>query len=415
MAAVTAAVAVGVAAAATVASTALKATQGGSSASGGLAGAGYVAPGLRERLFNRGTQDVMDAERSVLDDALAQGKQLEPEMYRALGLEPVYDRPEDPDFATRSQALAGKQERLSQLQQRRAELQGARGPGKKGRAKELRQLRREATRLNKEIPGLQSELEQRGAVGRKVVGFKPIAGVADPTGSGGNAFGAALDSFNLHLADALAGKEPLDPTLKSSFDERERTLRDRLRRQMGPDYETSTAGSQALANFDRERSEAFAQYNRQSIDGFSRLAENRAGALQELTSGRLRNLAFPSTFRASLAGELDRAARTRLAQRQIAAQERGAKGTAMEKLNAQKQADAAADREALANILAGVGSAAGTAGSLGGGSLASSAGNALVGSSVSEAAGGVGPPTQGLVGVGGSLGGGKIQSLLGQG
>ena len=272
----------------------------GAASGGGLAGAGYVGPGVRERLFNRGTQDIMDSERSILDDALAQGKNIEPEMYKALGLEPVYDRPEDPDLANLSQTLSGKQTRLNEIRTQRAALQSQKGPGRKGRQKQLRHLTREANQLNKEIPAYQSEVEQRGAVGRKVVGFKPLAGVADPTGSAGGSFGAALDQFNLHLADALAGKEPLDPTLKESFNERERVLRERLRRQMGPDYETSTAGTQALANFDRERSEAYAQYNRQSIEGFSKLAEGRAEALQSLTSGRLKNLAFPATFRSEI-------------------------------------------------------------------------------------------------------------------
>jgi hypothetical protein len=410
--AATAAVAV---AAATVAATAYSMTSKGKSGSsgGGLAGAGYVGPGLRERLFNRGTQDIMESERAILDDALAQGKELEPEMYKALGLEPVYDRPEDPELSQLSQALAGKQTRLNEIRTERAALQSQRGKGRKGRQKQLRKLTREANRLNKEIPAFQSEVESRGAVGRKVVGFKPLGGVADPTGSAGNAFGATLDQFNLHLADALAGKEPLDPTLKESFNERERVLRERLRRQMGPDYETSTAGSQALANFDRERSEAYAQYNRQSIEGFSRLAESRATSLQALTSGRLKNLAFPATFRSALAGELGDAADRRLRQRELTARERGMKGAATRRQAEERAAESAARQEALGNILSGVASAAGGAGGTMVTGAAAAGEGALLGASVSPEAGAVGPPSQGLAGVGGSIGGGRVQSLLG--
>jgi hypothetical protein len=228
-------------------------------------------------------------------------------------------------------------------------------------------LDKEANQVNKNIEALTNEIENRSAVGRRIVGFEPINGAADPTGSAGNQFGAALDAFNLHLADALAGKEPLDPTLKSTFDERERHLRERLRRQMGPDYETSTAGADALANFDRERSEAYANYNRQSIEGYSRLAESRAGEISRLTSERLRNLAFPATFRASLAQTLEGVARERTAVAQGPAGERAARGRGLAALTAQRQADAAARQEALAGILAGVSSAAPTAAGAAGG------------------------------------------------
>jgi hypothetical protein len=417
MAAATAAV---VAATATVAaagiSAASKAGAFGGGEGGGLAGAGYVGPSLQERRFNRGTRELLDAERSILDDALAQGKLVEPEMYRALGLEPVYDRPEDPDFASRSQALAGKQSRLAQIQQRRAEIQSVRGAGKKGRAKELRQLNREAVRLNKEIPSLTTELEQRGAVGRRVVGFRPLAGVADPTGSAGNSFGGALDQFNAHLAAALSGKEPLDPTLKRTFDDRERVLRERLRRQIGPDYETSTGGAQALADFDRERAEAFAQYNTNVIGYYSQLSERRAGSLSDLTSGRIRNLSFPATLRAALAGSLGAAAEGRGGFAERLSGERTAKGAAEARI-AEARARAQAERtRAITELLSRGGSAVGSAGPTLGTYLDERGGlsGALLGSSVSPAAGGVGPPTQGLAGVGGSLGGGKIQSLLGQ-
>lgn len=417
MAAATTAIAAGVAVAATAASTAYSMSNQPDDPS--LAQAGYVGPGLQERLFNRGTRDILDSERAILDDALAQGKLVEPAMYAALGLEPVYDRPEDPEVGNLSAALAGKQQRLAAIRTERAGLRNR--PGGAARDKQVKKLNRESVRLKRDIATATTDLEQRGAIGRKVVGFKPLAGPADPTGSAGNSFGGALDAFNAHLASALAGKEPLDPTLRSSFDEKERTLRERLRRQMGPDYETSTAGAQALANFDRERSEAFASYNTQAIGYYSGLSESRAGALSELTTGRLKNLAFPSTFRATLGSMLEGAADARGRYASSLSGERAEKGDALAR---QYEAQAQSQRErtaAIAGLIQQTGSAASSAiggmGGMGGGGSGGGGGmsmmSSLSGSSVSEAAGGVGPPSQGLAGVGGSFGGGKLQNLLG--
>lgn len=361
---------------------------------------GYIPPSTSELSFNRGTRQILDAERSILDDALAQGKFVEPDMYRALGLEPIYDRPEDPELAGLSTELAGKQDRVSEIQRELAALRGKKGA-------RYHQLRRERKQLNKEVSSLSGQLEQRGAVGRRVVGFRRLEGVADPTGSAGGEFGAALDDFNQGLARALKGEEPLDPTLKREFDEKEQVLRERLRRQMGPDYETSTAGRQALANFDRERSEAFAQFNRQSIAFYSELAEGRAGTLSELTSERLRNLAFPSSFRASLATQLEGAAEARRRFATGGAEERSEKAGAIARQREAAAAERAARVEGISNILAGVSGAGGSINRLGG-----QANTALLGESV--APGLEGPPTQGSLGVGGELGGGKLQNLLGQ-
>jgi hypothetical protein len=418
MAAATVAVA---AVAATAAATAYSASQSGKGGPDSLAQAGYIGPGPAERLFNRGTRDILDTERSILDDALAQGKAVEPEMYRALGLEPVYDRPEDPDIGNLSSALSGKQQQLAQLQQQRALLQSGKANGgmKAGpkRAKAVAKINKQAALLNKEIGSMSTNLEKRTAVGRRVVGFKPLAGIADPTGSANNAFGGALDEFNAHLGQALAGKEPLDPTLKSAFDERERTLRERLRRQMGPDYETSTAGANALANFDREKSEAFAQYNTEAIGYYSGLAEHRAGALADLTSGRLKNLAFPATFRSTLATQLEGAANARSNYASIGQEERAGQGRAQARIaeaNAQAQAErTAAITQLIGSVGAGAGAASPAIGAYTSGA-GSSLSSALYGESVSPEAGSVGPPTQGVAGVGGSLGGGKLQNLLGR-
>lgn len=49
--------------------------------------------------------------------------------------------------------------------------------------------------------------------------------------------------------DALQGNLPVDPALEQQLGSQEQTLRERLQRQFGSGYETSTAGSQTLGQF----------------------------------------------------------------------------------------------------------------------------------------------------------------------
>jgi hypothetical protein len=337
-------------------------------AAGKDAGSGYIPPSNSEVLFNRGTRAILENERGILDDALAQGKLLEPEMYRALGLEPVYDRPEDPEFANMSRELAGKQAQAEDITRQIADLRGKLPPGAH-RTNLVKGLEKTRKNLNRDVASLTRDVESRGAVGRKVVGFKPIPGVADPTGSANGSFGGALDQFNASLSRALAGEDPIDPTLKTEFESRERELRERLRRQMGPDYETSTGGQTALANFDREKAEAFAQYNREQISESSRLAESRASALSSLTGARLQRLAFPSSLRIAQGQALEGAAHSRQQFTEGLAAERAAAGRGAQEKAAAEANARAAQAQAIGNLLAGVGSAAGTAGTLSGGQI----------------------------------------------
>lgn len=54
---------------------------------------------------------------------------------------------------------------------------------------------------------------------------------------------------------ALAGELPVNPALISDLDEQEQTLREQLRSQLGPGFETSTPGIEALAEFSQRKNE----------------------------------------------------------------------------------------------------------------------------------------------------------------
>lgn len=381
---------------------AYSASQAASAGGGGGGGSGVEAPGAAERLFNRGTHDILDEERAVLEDALHQGDLIAPEMYRALGLEPVYDRPEDPELSQLSEQSNALADQLNVLQIEKANLNSQRGKGQKGRQKRLNQIKREIKKIRKTEAAVNDALGRKSTTPRRIVGFNKIPGVADPTGSEGGAFGGALNQFNDHLSAALAGKEPIDPTLKTAFDEKEQALRERLRRHMGQDYETSSAGIEALRNFDRERSEAFALYNRKAIDDYARLGESRAAALSGLTNARLRNLQVPIAARIAQAQALEGAATARMSPAELRQQERALRR------RGEGGGGMSGNEAAIAALLQGAGPAIETAGQIDyGAALAGTAGaqpgatNVPVGGEFD---------TRGLVGSGGRLGGGGYLS-----
>lgn len=398
MAAATIAVA---ATAATAASAAYKASN-----SGGKGGGGPALPTtpLYEKLLNKGTANILDNANALMSDSVAQANFLTPELYKVLGYEPIYDGP-DPSAAIKDAGaeVDRLQGQFHDVDAKVRALRAQRGKSPRVR-REIQRLKKERRGLERQLEGANRTLQDIQTQPRRITGFRPAeGGPPDPTGSKDNLFRMALDLENETLIRALKGEEPIDATLKTSFEEKERVLRERLRRQLGPDYETSTAGAQALANFDRERSEAFTQFNRETIAGFSKLTESRAGALSDLTNARLQQLLYPSNAQAGRAQALSNLTQDRNAFVQLQEQKRtGQFGRAMDKakFDAQQQQ---ARTDAIAGALD---TGAGALGGLSAGGSLSNVGSSISSRTADIAFGQkstpdfVGPPEPGLFGGG---------------
>src|SRR5574337_1699386 len=87
--------AAGIAAAGSVAAAGVSASKSGGKGGGGAPQYKGMSPW--EKIFNRGTADMQDEERKVMEDSLAQANWMQPEMYKLLGYEPVYDDRVSPD------------------------------------------------------------------------------------------------------------------------------------------------------------------------------------------------------------------------------------------------------------------------------------------------------------------------------
>lgn len=81
---------------------------------------------------------------------------------------------------------------------------------------------------------------------------------------------------------ALKGELPIDPTLTRELGTSEATLRSSLQKQLGPGYETSTPGIEALANFMARKNELIYGANRGEIT----LGEQLGGARDAAAFGR---------------------------------------------------------------------------------------------------------------------------------
>ena len=82
---------------------------------------------------------------------------------------------------------------------------------------------------------------------------------------------------------ALKGELPINPSLTRELDEQEELLREDLRRQLGPGFETSTPGRDALAKFFRDKEEILEGARRADLTNSESLSLARSSLRQGST------------------------------------------------------------------------------------------------------------------------------------
>lgn len=93
---------------------------------------------------------------------------------------------------------------------------------------------------------------------------------------------------------ALQGNAPVDPGLERNLGLQEQTLRNQLRAQLGPGYETSTPGMQALADFNQRATESRYNVGKEALTTAAGLNNTNY-----LTAGSLRSQRVGDVFNAS--------------------------------------------------------------------------------------------------------------------
>ena len=95
----------------------------------------------------------------------------------------------------------------------------------------------------------------------------------------------ATQLINEQLVSALEGNLPVNPALRRQFERQEEQLKANLRRQLGPGFETTSAGIEALSQFQQTKGDVFETARRQDINSLSAIAAAREQ--QEMQRGAL--------------------------------------------------------------------------------------------------------------------------------
>jgi hypothetical protein len=84
---------------------------------------------------------------------------------------------------------------------------------------------------------------------------------------------------------ALKGELPVDPNLNTALTNEEKTLRDTLQQRLGPGWETSSAGIEALSQFGKRKEELLYSARRDELTTSEALQLQRQGSTNQMLFG----------------------------------------------------------------------------------------------------------------------------------
>jgi hypothetical protein len=87
------------------------------------------------------------------------------------------------------------------------------------------------------------------------------------------------------IQDIQAGRADFDPFLTQQFNDQERVLREHLRRQLGPDYEGSSAGIEALGKFNQNKTTTLGSAQFQRLNELVGMQQQGIGNLANQAGG----------------------------------------------------------------------------------------------------------------------------------
>jgi prefoldin subunit 5 len=282
------------------------------------------AASAKQQKFQQGTMGMLDEARSVIENAVGQGSELNPMIYQMLGLSPQYED-HSGDLQSAQSAMDAAQKQYDEAQKTVDTIRGI------PKGKRTPEQRKQFNQLKKQIPSLQKALgSANDALGKIQTMPKTITGLSrlDPSQIPENSPFSSLNPLNQaqaaeagRLNDYLKGGE-VDPTLKHQYDQAESALRTKLAQRFGPDYEASSVGQMALQNFMQTKNNAFATWNEQQVQKYNDLAFQGQANLQSLLGGQIGLMREPSTTQIGMGNALANDAQQRLQQEQIVNQMR---------------------------------------------------------------------------------------------
>lgn len=170
-------------------------------------------------------------------------------------------------------------------------------PGRKG-AKFNKGVRQEMATIDERLRTLESQP-------RRITGFReatPDELPPDSPLSSRNPLNIAQAERNEQLIRALRGETEPSSRLTHQYEQRKQYERERLRRQMGPDFENSSQGIEALSRLEANFGEAAEEERRKTIQDLSSLNISAQAAREQSRAALLQAGVFLPTTGAQLAG-----------------------------------------------------------------------------------------------------------------
>lgn len=278
-----------------------------------------ATPSVRQTQFASGTLNLLDEARSLVENATQQGQQLNPMIYQMLGLDPQYTD-NTADLNQASQEFDAAQKQLDAAQQTLSQLQGIpKGRRSPAQRKQLQQLKKQMPALTKSMEAARDAHGRLATMPKEITGFNRL----DPSQIPANSpFSQQNPLFQIahteaeRAQQAMEGGIAVDPMLVHQWTQGEGQLRASLAQRLGPDYENTSVGQMALQDFDRRKTEAFANWNYSKQQEYANQAFSMAGAQQQLTGGLIGLMREPSNAEQNMGAALSQAAGPRLTAQQ---------------------------------------------------------------------------------------------------
>jgi hypothetical protein len=275
----------------------------------------------QERLANREVSAILDAQTAFASNALGQFSNIAAvDLYKnALGLVPEFEdvSPQVQELTSRRADLLAQRESASsaqaEIKRLKAEKQKVKGKAAKqeiqAQIKEQRKLtRKDFTKtVNSQLTSIDQALVQFESQPKRITGFRQAnldELPPDSPLSSQNPLNIAASLRNEQLIRALKGETEPSSRLVRQFAEVERRERERLRRQLGPDFENSSQGIEALGRLESNRAEAFEVERQKNIRDFSNLGFEAQKQQEASKAALLEAGTFLPTKAADLAQQL---------------------------------------------------------------------------------------------------------------
>jgi hypothetical protein len=255
----------------------------------------YPGPTAEELALQSTQNQLLQQQMAMIQSGQQEQNLIAPYLYQQMGLKPTYDPSgklvgfeELPGFAEQQQQARDLQGLQMDWAKQQLGLQGEQAKS----AQEQNRIQQLLNPFTYEAMGITPKYDETG----KIIGFEKQADTPEELQA--KEIQRLMGERSLA---ALKGELPIDPTTTRELGQQEQTLRATMEKQLGPGWETSTAGREALERFGQTKAGILASAQRGELTLAEQLGAGREStrfAEQAWQQGQLRGnpLQNPALF-----------------------------------------------------------------------------------------------------------------------